>query len=188
MSEECKDHESPAVMDAAHPGRRRGPGVLLAGDTGLLLTLLKLELKPRGVAVWLALNGHDAIDIYGRYREAIDLVLLDVQTPDPDGPQTLAALQAINPNVFACFMTGYSAAYTEEELLKRGAACVFYKPFRPDAVAHFLWLLLTACDSTPSSVSTIFVSDWQTPAEKERNPCVCPDNLTVRHSWRPSAR
>jgi CheY-like chemotaxis protein len=47
--------------------------------------------------VWLAAGGQEALDLYQRHREAIDVVLLDVRMPGLDGPQTLAALRALNP-------------------------------------------------------------------------------------------
>lgn len=119
------------VLDAADggPSNSRNPGILLADDMALILTLLKFELESRGFAVWLAVDGDDALDLYRRHGTKIDLVLLDVQMPGLDGPHTLEALQRINPDVVACFMTGNAGRYSEEDLLERGAACIFNKPF-----------------------------------------------------------
>jgi two-component system, cell cycle sensor histidine kinase and response regulator CckA len=124
------------------------PGILIADDQGLILTLLKLELEPRGYTVWLAMDGDDALDLYRRNHAEIDLVVLDVQMPGLDGLQTLTALQRIDPDVVACFMTGNASAYTEDELLERGAVCVFSKPFRPAQVAHCLQDILDSAEST----------------------------------------
>ena len=52
----------------------RNPGILIADDKGLILTLLKLELEPRGFTVWLAVDGDDALDLYRRNHAEIDLV------------------------------------------------------------------------------------------------------------------
>ena len=116
----------------------RNPGILIADDMALILTLLKFELESRGFKVWLAVDGDDALDLYRRHRDEIDLVLLDVQMPGLDGPHTLEAIQRLNPHVVAGFMLGNSDIYTEEELLNRGAAWVFRKPFRPAEVADQL--------------------------------------------------
>ena len=120
----------------------RSPGILIADDQGLFLTLLKLELEPRGYTVWLAMDGDDAIDLFLQNRSEIDLVLLDVQMPGLDGPRTLAALQRLDPDVLACFMTGDAGAYTEDELLECGATCVFSKPFRPAELAQRIQKIL----------------------------------------------
>jgi CheY-like chemotaxis protein len=119
----------------------RNPGILIADDMGLMLTLLKLELEPRGFNVWLAVDGDDALDLYRRHRSQIDVVLLDVQMPGLDGPHTLEALQRCNPDVVACFMTANSSIYSEEDLLERGAACVFNKLCRPAEVVNWLQML-----------------------------------------------
>jgi CheY-like chemotaxis protein len=116
----------------------RNPGILIADDMALILTLLKFELESRGFNVWLAVDGDDALDLYRRHRDEIDLVLLDVEMPGLDGPHTLEALRRLNPEVVACFMSGNAGTYTEEELLDRGAAWFFHKPFRPAEVADQL--------------------------------------------------
>lgn len=128
-------------------GQPRQPGVLIADDMALILTLLKFELESRGFNVWLAVDGDDALDLYRRNRREIDLVLLDVQMPGLDGPQTLASLQKWDPGILACFMTRVSGNYSKAELLRRGAAYVFFKPFRPDEVAYFLQMLVRAAHS-----------------------------------------
>jgi CheY-like chemotaxis protein len=116
----------------------RKPGILIADDMALILTLLKAEMEARGFNAWLAVDGDDAVDLYRRHRDEIDLVLLDVQMPGLDGPHTLEALRRLNPDVVACFMSGNAGTYTAEDLLDRGATCVFSKPFRPAEVADLV--------------------------------------------------
>jgi CheY-like chemotaxis protein len=132
------DEQVRVVIGAA----RRRTGILIVDDMVPLLTLLKFELEPRGFAVWLSVDGDDAIDLYRENRSEIDLVLLDVQMAGLDGPRTLTALQRLDPDVLACFMTGNSGDYTEKDLLDRGAACVFMKPFRTADMAQRLQQVL----------------------------------------------
>jgi CheY-like chemotaxis protein len=113
-------------------------GILVADDMALILTLLKFELEARGFNCWLAVDGDDALDLYRKHRDQIDLVLLDVHMPGLDGPKTLEALQRLNPDVIACFMSDGTGHYTDEELFRRGAAWIFSKPFRPAEVADLL--------------------------------------------------
>jgi CheY-like chemotaxis protein len=148
------DHDLSKVKERVCQTIPRNPGILIVDDMGLILTLLKLELEPRGFAVWLAVDGDDALDLYRRNRAEIDLVLLDVQMPGLDGPHTLTILQRIEPDVLACFMTGNSGSYTEEDLLDRGAACVFNKPFRAAEVAERLQKVLESADSTTLTVQS----------------------------------
>jgi DNA-binding NtrC family response regulator len=85
-------------------------------------------LQRQGCTVYLAASGREAVDIYSRHLKAIGLVLLDVQMPHLDGPQTLAALRGVNPLVFCCFMLSRSDTHTAEELLHLGVARVIHKP------------------------------------------------------------
>jgi CheY-like chemotaxis protein len=146
----------------------RNPGILLVDDHGLVLTLLKLELEPRGFSVWLALNGNDAVDVYRRHQQAIDLVLLDVEMPGLDGPKTLAALRRINPQLLAAFMTGGPNAYSEQDLLACGASLVFCKPFQASGVARFLQLLVcTTPASAPAPAALPGRAGWASPEGEE---------------------
>jgi CheY-like chemotaxis protein len=58
--------------------------------------------------------------------------------PGWDGPQTLAAIRTINPDVRFCFMTGHAGDYSEEQLLALGASCVLQKPFNLDELVRNL--------------------------------------------------
>jgi CheY-like chemotaxis protein len=136
----CEVEELGRANGLAAASRR--PGILIVDDLGLILSLLKLELEPRGFRVWLGMDGKDAIDVYSKHGPQIDVVLLDVRMPGLDGLQTLAALQEMDPEVLACFMTGDSGTYTETELLARGAAQVFIKPFYPSDIADSLQALV----------------------------------------------
>src|SRR6266511_1810436 len=75
----------------------RHPGVLVVDDDALLRTLLYEVLRQEGFAVWTAANGFEALTLYDLQRGAIDLVLLDVNMPGRDGPETLAALRRRGP-------------------------------------------------------------------------------------------
>jgi len=146
----------------------RNPGILIVDDMSSMLTLFRIELESRGFTVWLAADGSSAVELYRRRREEIDLVLLDVQMPDPDGPLTLAALRRVDPGVVACFMTEVPGNYTEEELLARGAVCTFTKPFRSADVARFLQALVAARRSGGLAEWLPFACDWEDPLRAGR--------------------
>jgi anti-anti-sigma factor len=119
--------ERPPVAQHGPLGSRSG--VLVVDDETAVLCVLAARLRIEGHKVWLAGHGHQAIELYQRYREEIALILLDVLLPGMDGPRTLTALQKVCPTVRCCFMTGNPTPYTEEGLLQMGAVRVFRKPF-----------------------------------------------------------
>jgi CheY-like chemotaxis protein len=104
--------------------------VLVVEDEPGVLRMLGLALRHAGFTVRLASSGAEAVWLYEQEGNCIDVVLLDVQMPGLDGPQTLARLRQLNPNVHALFMSGYTGKYTPEELLALGASRVLAKPFR----------------------------------------------------------
>jgi len=122
--------------------QRVKPAILVVDDEPLLRRLLQAALEVQGFTVWLAADGREALQIYQRHRLGIDLVLLDVLMPGLDGPQTLAALQMLEPAIACCFMTGFAGDYTYRNLLEQGALRVFAKPFRPGELGASLWQLV----------------------------------------------
>jgi CheY-like chemotaxis protein len=156
-----KTPESIAV-DGAEPGPSvespEGPhaipqpyGILVVDDEACLRGVLNAVMRQQGFAVWLAAGGQEAVDLYRRHHEAIDVVLLDVRMPGQDGPQTLAALQELNPQLRCCLMSGDLGGYTEESLRHLGAAAVIRKPFRLAEVAQVLWELAGEPELRPLS-------------------------------------
>lgn len=108
----------------------RPRGVLVIDDTEVVRSVLEIALGASGFAVWLASNGREGVVLYLAHRTAIDVVLLDVCMPGWDGPATLAAIRALDPDVACCFMSADTGEYTEAQLLGLGAAALIQKPFR----------------------------------------------------------
>jgi CheY-like chemotaxis protein len=75
-------------------------------DDPVILELLKLTLRLHGFTVWLATSGQEALELYRQHFAEIAALLLDVRMPGWDGPETLKAVQTVNPAVRFCFMTG----------------------------------------------------------------------------------
>jgi CheY-like chemotaxis protein len=126
------------------------PEVLVVEDEGGVSGMLSLALRHYGLAVRPARGGHEAVDLFRRYRDKIALVLLDVQMPGLDGPATLRLLREIDPGVRCCFMSGNTGEYSAGELLAMGAAHVLQKPFANlAAVTQLLWDVIRAGPPQP---------------------------------------
>jgi CheY-like chemotaxis protein len=118
------------------PSARRD--VLVVEEYGPLRDLLSRALEQGSFKVWLARSGREALEIFQFHADLITVVLLDVGMSGLDGPQTLAALRAVRPDLTCCFMTGGGGRYADAELLGMGAARVFTKPFSLDDLVRFL--------------------------------------------------
>jgi CheY-like chemotaxis protein len=117
------------------------PGVLVADDNEHVRAVLGVTLREMGLTPFLAADGREAVELFGRHRDQVRAVLLDVRMPGLDGPRTLAELRRIVPHVPCCFMTGNSGHYGGGDLLALGAARVFEKPFRLEEVIETLRVL-----------------------------------------------
>src|SRR5438552_2455699 len=106
----------------APPVRPRSCGLLVVDDQGSVGDVLDVGFRQQGFTVWRAVNGWEALDLYRRYGQMIDVVLLDVCMPGLDGPRTLAALQELNPQIRSCFMSGDLGHYDEGSLRDLGVA------------------------------------------------------------------
>jgi CheY-like chemotaxis protein len=133
--------QSEAVAAPRVRRTRKKPGVLIVDDEHLVRIMVKLGLERNGFDVWEASDGREAIDLYEAHIEDISVVLLDVQMPGLDGPQTLEVLRDLDPETPVCFMSGDTGAYESDELIERGAAYIIEKPFHLDHLANVLWLL-----------------------------------------------
>jgi two-component system cell cycle sensor histidine kinase/response regulator CckA len=148
------------IMNDAHAARRKnsasagaslptapsdGPGVLVADDEGLVRTLLRDALHAHGYRVWLAADGEEAVELFRQNQEAIGLALLDVRMPRRNGPETLTALRAIKPELRACFVSGHTGEYSDEDLVTVGASAILHKPFRVSELVRLLKELTAAC-------------------------------------------
>lgn len=118
----------------------RRPGLLVVDDNADALALMGVLLPGLGFAVWLAGGGREALQVYSHHGHEIDLVLLDVLMPELDGPQTLEALRAVNPQLRHLYMSGYTDG-------RLGGCQVIQKPFRFDELGEAVRLALAT--STP---------------------------------------
>lgn len=125
MSREIELSADPAPATAP----RRPSRILVVDDDAGVRRFLAAGLPREGFDVWLAASGPEASNVLRMCRPAIDIVLMDVRMPGRDGPATLAALQAQDPQVRCCFMSGDLGDYTEDGLRRLGTGEVLRKPF-----------------------------------------------------------
>jgi CheY-like chemotaxis protein len=127
--------EKPIDVDKLLAEVRRHAGaprleVLVVEDEPGVLRMLGMALRMYGFNVRLARDGAEGVELFRQHRESIDLVLMDVQMPEMDGPHAFARMREIDPTVRVMFMSGHTGSYTPEELLALGAVRVLSKPFR----------------------------------------------------------
>ena len=76
-----------------------------------------------------AASGREAIDIYTRHTDAVDLIALDMIMPEMNGRATFEELKKINADVRVLLVSGYSLNKQVEEMLELGCNGFIQKPF-----------------------------------------------------------
>ncbi len=105
------------------------PIVLVVEGYPAVRHFVEIALREFDLDVRLASNGNEAVQTYR--RGGIDLVLMDVGMPVMDGPETLARLKAIHPEVVCCIMSAYTGKYNQDEMMRLGAAWASPKAVPP---------------------------------------------------------
>jgi len=82
--------------------------ILLVEDEDGLRALNARGLSSRGYTVLEAANGVEAIELFDKRANGVDLVVSDVVMPEMDGPTLLKELRQRDPNVKFIFVSGYA--------------------------------------------------------------------------------
>ncbi|HYM13139.1 MAG TPA: PAS domain S-box protein [Bryobacterales bacterium] len=142
------EREAPAPAAAAAAGSET---ILLVDDEEMIRNLARAVLEASGHQVIEARDGEEAVEILRRSlrrpaREgtsgppgtgAIDLVLLDMTMPRKSGPDTLAELQRLAPDLPVVLASGY-ASMPRENLAAMGARAFIQKPYHPEDLVRVL--------------------------------------------------
>jgi len=86
-------------------------------------------LKAMGYQVLIAKDGKEAVEIYEKKRDEIDVVLLDMVMPNMDGGKAYDRMKQINSNVKVLLSSGFSIDGKATEILERGCNSFIHKPF-----------------------------------------------------------
>ena len=120
----------PVALPVPATARTHGERILVVDDESLVRNLAQTVLECRGFRVVTAEDGDEAVEIYRREADSIDLVLLDYIMPRMNGVQVLKELQQLNPRVRVLFSSGYHSDHDVEQLLASGARGFVAKPYR----------------------------------------------------------
>ena len=105
--------------------------------------LLKDSLCNLGYKVILASNGNEAIEIFEKCFNEIDLAIIEMIMPDKNGKQALREMRKIKPNIKAIISSSKSAKASELRTIKRGGEAEFIKkPYELDELSLALQKLL----------------------------------------------
>jgi two-component system cell cycle sensor histidine kinase/response regulator CckA len=136
---------SPAAPPAAPPPlAAQGQRILVVDDEPLVRDLAANILERTGYGVVLAEDGEEALNVYRREADKIDLVLLDYIMPRMNGAQVLKELRQLDPNVRVLLSSGYHTDHEVDQLLASGAQAFVAKPYRAQELVQSVQKALAA--------------------------------------------
>lgn len=103
--------------------------VLLVDDEEVILDVGEKLLKALGYKVLVARGGPEAIEIFKKHLDSIDLVLLDIIMPQMSGGEVYDRLKEISPEVKVLLSSGYSIDGEASKIMARGCNGFIQKPF-----------------------------------------------------------
>ncbi len=131
----------PALMAAARTETRTPAGVLRTPTStrpaARILVVDDEPLSRRSICRLLSREGHttvaandgrEALEVFKREGESIDLVLMDLDMPELDGHGAMLEMRRLRPETRVVFLTGFVTDGRKRELYDSGASAVLNKP------------------------------------------------------------
>ncbi|MCG6905586.1 MAG: PAS domain S-box protein [Desulfobacteraceae bacterium] len=135
---------APAARSERAPGGAET--VLLVDDEAMITEVGRAMLEKMGYSVLTAGSGVEALEVFGRQRDRIRLVVLDMIMPEMSGGETFDRLREISPRVKVLLSSGYSLDERALGILQRGCSGFIQKPFDMKRLgAKVREILDTAC-------------------------------------------
>ena len=112
--------------------------VLFVDDEDIIIEIAEELFKDLGYKVLIARSGKEAIEIYEKNKELIDIVLLDMIMPDMSGSDTYDRMKELDPDIKVLLASGYSINGQATEIMDRGCNGFIQKPFKMKELSHKL--------------------------------------------------
>jgi two-component system cell cycle sensor histidine kinase/response regulator CckA len=112
-----------------------GKTVLVLDDEPDVRKVVSAMLTGNGYTVLTANSGENAIKIFKKRKQPVDLLLLDVVSPGLPGPVVAERLAGLQPGLRVLFMSGYDATSVVRRYVVEKGFALLKKPFTPDELA-----------------------------------------------------
>ncbi len=134
----CSRRDPSAVASLAPPSAASGgqETILVVEDETSLRRLVVKCLSRQGYRLLEAASGVEALDVWGKHRHEIDLVLTDMVMPEGmNGKELVERLVADKPSLKAIYSSGYSLDVTGGDLTLEEGENFLPKPYDPATLA-----------------------------------------------------
>ncbi|MDD2851941.1 MAG: ATP-binding protein [Desulfuromonadaceae bacterium] len=133
LCSECGLVDAPEA-DQKRVSLRGSETILLAEDDTSLMEITTGHLEANGYTVIQATDGAKAVEMFEKYRDEIDLVMLDAIMPRMTGKQAWDEIREIRPDVKACFVSGYANEIISGKVAVDYGVPFISKPIMPESL------------------------------------------------------
>jgi PAS domain S-box-containing protein len=132
-----------AAVQTAVQGKLKSLHILLIDDEEIVRKVTTEILKRLGHRVTSCADGFEALDIFKKQKDKIDLVLLDLIMPGLSGEKTYWGIRALSNTIKVVLISGYSLNEQVQGLLDAGASEFIQKPFSRAKLAKVISLVVS---------------------------------------------
>ena len=125
--------------------------VLLVDDEEAVLEVTAELIRRLGYTVFCARSGRDALEIFARERDRVNVVILDMIMPGMGGGEVFDQIKRTHPGVKVLLASGYSLQGQAREIMDRGCDGFLQKPFTVDDLSVRLRSILSADAASPGA-------------------------------------
>ena len=132
------DQTQAPEIEHSFPGHKT---ILVVEDDEELRSLTADILESIGYRVITAADGQDALDIYQKNGQNIDLVFSDMVMPNKSGVELFTRLRTINPSLKFVLVSGYNVNGIQGHMFEEMSALLM-KPYTPKQIAALMTEIL----------------------------------------------
>jgi len=129
---------APDVVISSIPSEIRGGAetVLLVEDDDSVRRLMERTLMDLGYTVLVTRDGEEAVDLFRKNTDRIDLAILDVVMPRKGGKEAYEEMHKVRTDLKVIFMSGYTTNAVHESFVLIAGIPFLSKPFGPGVLAR----------------------------------------------------
>jgi len=141
--------EKDALAGSSPLPRGRGETILVVDDEAGVRELIRKTLDQFNYRVLTASNGAEAVEIFSKNPQTIDLVLTDMAMPVMGGLATITALRSVNPDIRIVGSSGMADNALLATTTTQGVQFFIHKPYTADVLLQTIRSALEKRDAHP---------------------------------------
>ena len=110
--------------------------VLIVEDNESIRMLMKQTMTGLGYTVLIARDGEEAVDVFRKNKNRIDLAILDLVMPRKGGKEAYEEMRKVRTDLKVIFMSGYTTDAVHESFVLIPGIPFLSKPFGPGVLAR----------------------------------------------------